>query len=138
MNLSEAGSLILGGGGLITACLAFYSARANRTKISSEAGVNAATEKEIEQRAIGLSEKTYQARERFWEERVDKVKIQCEAEIDELREEIGWLRLLIEAHVPWDWEAIRLLKLNSLDMRDPPTLNYIKSLAEQQARDVKR
>jgi hypothetical protein len=134
MDLSALGGIILGTGGAVTGGLSIFAVRANKNKTVSETGMNEASGKEIEQKAIALSEQTYQARETFWSKQVETVRTDCEKEIAELREEIGWLRVLIENHVPWDWERIREAKLAGLDPPNPPTLNYIRSRQVEQRR----
>lgn len=52
-------------------------------------------------------------------------------EITALKEEVNALRSLIEAHVPWDWEVVRQLKLAGIEFRTPPTLNYISGKKEE-------
>lgn len=120
LSLSSLGTLILGGGGLITGLLALFSARSNRNKLNSETDINVAS---VEQSRESLR----QARETFWQNELINVRDTFEKEIATLRDEIGWLRVLIENHVPWDWEVVRQLKLAGIEVRDPPTLNYIQS-----------
>lgn len=119
-DVSTLSTLILGGGGLITGILALFSARSSKDKVNSETSVNMSN-------AEASREKLYQSRETFWRDEVGSVKDSFAIEIENLKTEIAWLRALIELHVPWDWEVIRLLKLGGIDYRDPPTLNYIKS-----------
>lgn len=109
LNWSTIGTVILGSGGLITGVLALLSSKSNKNKIDSETDINIAN---VEQVRENLS----QSRERFLSE-----------EITALKQEVGWLRLLIENHVPWDWEVVRQLKLAGIEMTNPPTLNYIKN-----------
>lgn len=120
LDWSALGTIILGGGGLITGILALFSARSNKSKIDSETDINVAN---VEQ----SREKLHQSRELFWRNEVEQVREAFEREIADLRNEVTWLRVLIENHVPWDWEVVRQLKLAGIDYRDPPTLNYIKS-----------
>lgn len=120
MDIAAVGTLVLGGGGLLTGMLALFSATEGKRKTKSETKVNNAN-------AETLREKLFQTREAFWRGEVEKVKESFEKEVEELRSEVAWLRVLIEAHVPWDWEAIRQLKLSGIAFRDPPTLNYIKN-----------
>jgi hypothetical protein len=142
VDLSTIGTFVLGGGGLLTGLLALYSARATKNKTqaeagktSADAGVSKATEKEIEVRAVAMSEKTFQDREKFWSDRVEEVRESCEKDVNELKEEVGWLRILIENHVPWDWEAIRKLKLADIEQRNPPTLNYVRKREQQRKKE---
>lgn len=119
LDWSTAGTLLLGGGGLITGALALFSARANKQKVNSETNINIAT---LEQ----SRETLHQSRELFWRTEIEKMRETFEREIAAMRQELAALRMLIEAHVPWDWEVVRQLKLMGVDFRDPPTLNYIK------------
>jgi hypothetical protein len=132
MDPSEVGKWVLTLAALITAVISLYSVRSNRNKVDSEAGVNKATEKEIETRAAGMSEETYQKREAFWQKKLDDSEKKLESEIGELREEVAWLRRLIEGHVPWDWEVVRTLKINGIEQRDPPTLNWVRQNPPEQ------
>ena len=120
LDWSSLGTIILGGGGLITGILAMFSARANKSKLNSETNINIANVEHSR-------EKLHQSRELFWRNEVDQVRLAFEREIQELRNEVTWLRVLIENHVPWDWEVVRQLKLAGIEFRNPPTLNYIKN-----------
>ena len=120
LDWSTLGTIILGGGGLITGILALFSARSNKNKLDSETDINVAN-------AAQSREKLHQSRELFLRNEVDEVRQAFEREITELRNEVTWLRVLIENHVPWDWEVVRQLKLAGIEFRDPPTLNYLKS-----------
>lgn len=123
-DMSSLGTIILGGGGLVTGLLALFSARANRSKTDSETKVNIAA---FEQTREAL----YQSREAFWRKEVNELHDSFEEEVETLRAEVAWLRILIENHVPWDWEVVRQLKLSGIDFRLPPTLNYIKHKPEE-------
>lgn len=123
-DVTSLGTLILGTGGLITGALALFSARANRGKTNSETFVNIAN-------AEQSRENLHQSREIFWRTEIDKMRESFEREIALLRDEVMSLRVLIESHVPWDWEVVRQLKLAGIDFRDPPTLNYLKSKKEE-------
>ena len=57
---------------------------------------------------------------------VDNKKEQ-DAKINSLYDELAWMKILIENHVPWDWEVQRLLIQNGIDHKNPPSLNYIRS-----------
>ena len=119
LDWSSLGTIILGGGGLITGALALFSARANKSKVNSETNLNIASVEESR-------EKLHQSRELFWRNEMQMMRESFEREIQELRNEVTWLRVLIENHVPWDWEVVRLLKLAGIEYRDPPTLNYLQ------------
>lgn len=124
-NLSTLGAFVMGGGGLLASLIALYMARPNRNKLEADTGKTQAEEKEIETRAAKVSEETYQSREKFWNAQVQQVKEECHQEVSQLRREVGYLKALIEQHVPWDWETQRLLIQNGIDHPKPPTLNYI-------------
>ena len=47
-------------------------------------------------------------------------------EIADLRREIESLKLYINRHIPWDWKAVRELRLQGIDIEDPPSLQYIE------------
>jgi len=119
MSVTEIGTLILGGGGLITGLLALFSANVNKRKTNTEADVNDAN-------AANSREQLLQSREIFWRKEFETMQENFQSEIDELRTEVAWLRVLIENHVPWDWEVVRQLKLAGIEFREPPTLHYIK------------
>ncbi len=127
IDISDIGTMLLGGGGLVTGCLSLYSIRTNLKNIDSEAGVNQATRRRIEVEAVALNEATEQRREEFWNKKLEDTKSEFNRQIHNLNEEIGWMRLLIENHVPWDWEVQRLLIKAGIEHRKPPTLQYIKS-----------
>lgn len=118
------GTMILGTGGLITGALALFSARANRSKTTSEANLNIAN-------AEQSRENLHQSREMFLRLEMENLRNNLQKEVNELRDEVISLRLLIESHVPWDWEVVRQLKLAGIDFRDPPTLNYFKQKPEE-------
>ena len=120
LDWSSLGTIILGGGGLVTGILALFSARANKSKVNSETNLNIAS-------VEASREKLHQSRELFWRTEMKQMRESFEREIQELRNEVTWLRVLIENHVPWDWEVVRLLKLAGIEYRDPPTLNYLQS-----------
>lgn len=120
LNFATLGTLILGGGGLVTGILALFSARSSKDKLNSETKINVAN-------VENSREQLHQSREIFLRTEMDKMHEVFEKELALLRSEVGWLRVLIENHVPWDWEVVRQLKLAGIEVRDPPTLNYIQS-----------
>lgn len=119
MSVITVATLFLGGGGLITGLLALFSANVNKRKTNTEADVNDAN-------AANSREQLLQSRELFWRKEFQTMQENFQSEIDELRTEVAWLRVLIENHVPWDWEVVRQLKLAGIEFREPPTLHYIK------------
>lgn len=134
-DISTIGTWLLGSGGLITGGLSLYSIRSSRNKTDSETGVNSATKKKLETEAATLSEESEIKREEFWNKKFDAQEEKFEAEIQELREELAWMRILIENHVPWDWETQRLLIQNNIEHRKPPSLNYIKGKMKEKDND---
>jgi hypothetical protein len=124
LNWSTTSTLVLGVGGLITAIIALFSARSGKNKINSETSLNNAN---VEQSRENL----HQSRELFLRTEVEKIRETLQEEINLLRSEVTSLRILIESHVPWDWEVVRQLKLAGIDFRDPPTLNYLKQQPEE-------
>ncbi len=118
LDATSWGTIILGASGLITGLLAIHSARSSRNKVDSETNLNVASEQQSR-------ENLHQSRELFLRKEIDELRYVFDHEISDLRNELASLRALIEAHVPWDWEVVRQLKLAGIDFRDPPTLNYI-------------
>lgn len=117
-------TIVLGGGGLITGAIALFSARSNKEKMNSEASVN-------RNNAETLREKLYQSREIFWREEVDHLQKSFNFDLSKLHNEAAVLRALIDRHLIWDWEVVRALKLAGIELRDPPTLHYIKEKLEE-------
>ena len=124
LHWSTFGTLVLGGGGLITGIIALFSARANKNKTFSETSLNYAN-------AEQSRESIHQSRELFLRQEIKQAEEKFEEEIQKLRNELTAFRVLIEAHVPWDWEIMRQLKLAGIDFREPPTLNYMKPKPEE-------
>ena len=118
-NIQLIATIVFGGGGLIAGLIAIFMVKANKGKVVADT-------KETEMRAIQLSDSIDAEREARWQRKVDDVQKKCDEDVDELREEIGWLKLLIENHVPWDWEMQRKAIQAGIDHAKPPTLNYIK------------
>lgn len=118
-NIQLIATILFGGGGFIAGLIAIFMVRANRGKVVADT-------KETEMRAIQLSDSIDAERDRRWQEKIDNVQKKCDEDVDELREEVGWLKLLIENHVPWDWEMQRKAIQAGIDHSKPPTLNYIK------------
>ena len=119
LNWSTVGTLILGSGGLITGVLALLSSRSSKNKIDSETQVNIAS-------AAQSHEMLVESRETFWRKETEFAKEAFEVELVSLKKEVAWMRILIENHVPWDWEVVRQLKLAGIEVSNPPTLNYVK------------
>lgn len=119
LNWSTVGTLILGSGGLITGVLALLSSRSSKNKIDSETQVNIAS-------AAQSHEMLVESQETFWRKETEFVKEAFEVELVSLKKEVAWMRILIENHVPWDWEVVRQLKLAGIEVSNPPTLNYVK------------
>jgi hypothetical protein len=117
--MATVGPLILGASGLITGMVALFSVNVNKRKVHTEADVNDAT-------AANSREQLLQSREIFWRKEFDDLHKTFQSEIDELKTEVAWLRVLIENHVPWDWEVVRQFKLAGIEFREPPTLHYLK------------
>lgn len=113
MDIASIGTLILGGGGLVTGVLALLSAKTNKNKTKSETNLNIANE-------AHYRENIHQSREAL-----------LQKEIILLREEVAALRTLIEKHMSWDWEVVRQLRLAGIEFREPPTLNYAKESKEK-------
>lgn len=132
MNASLVGQWVLGSGALVASLIALYMARSNKKNTEAVTGKTNAEEKEIEEKAIALSEATYQSREKFWQGQVQDVKRECHSEVEELRSEVAWLKVLIEQHVPWDWAQQRRLTLAGIEHEAPPTLNWIKDRQEKE------
>lgn len=118
-NLQLITVILFGSGGFVTGIIAILMVRANREKVVADT-------KETEMRAIQLSDSIEADREVRWQRKIDTVQEKCDREVEELREEIGWLKLLIENHVPWDWEMQRKAIEAGIEHEPPPTLNYIK------------
>lgn len=123
-DVSIVSTLLLGSSGLLTGVLALLSSRSNRGKVNSETDVNMTN-------AEQSREKLYQSREEFWRNEMHCVKCELARELTELKNHIAAVHTLIETHVLWDWEVVRQLKLDGIDFRDPPTLNYIKPQPEE-------
>lgn len=47
-------------------------------------------------------------------------------EIVDLKIEVESLKKYINEHMPWDWNAVRALRLAGIEIDDPPSLFYIK------------
>jgi hypothetical protein len=124
LSWSTVGTLVLGGGGLITGILALFSARSNKNKVNSEVKINLNTAEQIR-------EKLYQSREEFWRSEVETLQKRFNCDLTKLRNESAYLRSLIDNHLLWDWEVVRALKLAGIELRDPPTLHYIKEKLEE-------
>jgi hypothetical protein len=118
-NVQLVATMLFGGGGLIAGLTAIFMVRANRGKVQADT-------KETEMRAIQLSDSIDSEREQRWQRKVDAVKRECDLEVNELRDEVAWLKLLIENHVPWDWEMQHKAIQAGIDHSHPPTLNYIR------------
>ena len=46
--------------------------------------------------------------------------------IADLERELVSLKKYVNEHMPWDWKAVRALRLAGIEIDDPPTLFYIK------------
>jgi len=123
-DISAIGSLIVSFGALITGAVALYMARASKGKTQAET-------KKLDTEAAKLDDDRFQAREVYWNGVVTSLKSEFEEKIDELERKVSGLQLLIEGHIPWDWEALRKLKLNDIEQRDPPTLIWIEEQRRQ-------
>lgn len=106
---------------LVTAFVAFTgmllsikSRKTNTSKVESETNLNEAQQAEIVRRISESSEEKFQRR------------------IAKLEREIESLKLYINRHIPWDWKAVRELRLAGIDIEDPPSLQYIQNGSEQQ------
>jgi hypothetical protein len=85
-----------------------YLARQNWRKTGSEITLNKRQEAKLSQEIENKSEEKFQA------------------EIDVLKKEVATLRRYINRHIPWDWQAVRELKLAGIEIEDPPDLNYLE------------
>lgn len=130
-DLSTIGTFIIGSGGLLGSCIAIYMARANRKKTEAESIKTSSEARKLDTEAAKLDDERYRDRETFWREEVEKVEKKFERKIDELEQKVAGLQLLIEGHIPWDWEALRKLKMNDIDQRDPPTLIWVEERREE-------
>lgn len=127
MNLGTIMTLMFGAGGFITGGMSLYSIRSQKKKTDSETGVNASIKQKNEAEAIALNESTEEKREEFWNKKFEDNRKEFEDKLNDVYEELSWMRVLIENHVPWDWEVQRLLIQNGIEHKRPPSLNYIKS-----------
>ena len=127
MNFQTVGMWVVGSGGLLTGSLSLYSMRANLGKTNSESGLNDATRKKIEVEAKSIVQEAERKREEFWNKKFDDNEKNFDKQIADLQDEVSWLRMLIENHIPWDWEVQRLLIKAGIEHRRPPTLQYVKN-----------
>jgi predicted RNase H-like nuclease (RuvC/YqgF family) len=113
-------------GVVISAAVTLYNVRANREKTIAETAKTKAETAVTSREAAAFDANRERLREEHWQEKLDKSEARFEAEIGELRDEVQMLRRFIERHVPWDWKAVRELRLLGSDIEDPPTLTYLK------------
>ena len=112
-------TLVLGGGGLIASLIAIFMVRANKGKVQADT-------KETEMRAVQLSDQIDAEHEKRWQEKFDSAQRNSDLKIAQLQDEVAWLKLLIENHVPWDWEVQRRMIQAGVEHAHPPTLNWIR------------
>lgn len=68
-----------------------------------------------------------QAQEKQMVTQIDEIQEQrYRTKIEELEKKVGYLEKYINEHMPWDWKAVRSLRLAGIDIEDPPSLFYIK------------
>lgn len=51
-----------------------------------------------------------------------------EKKIAEIELELVSLKKYVNEHMPWDWKAVRALRLAGIEIEDPPSLFYIREV----------
>jgi predicted Holliday junction resolvase-like endonuclease len=81
---------------------------------------------EVANRAAAINQDREQKREEHWQSKLDKQERKLRGEIGDLRAEVNGLKSYINEHIPWDWEAVRQLRLAGIEIDNPPSLIYIR------------
>jgi homoserine dehydrogenase len=81
---------------------------------------------EVANRAAAINQDRELKREEHWQKKLDAQEYKFQGEIGELRAEVNGLKSYINEHIPWDWEAVRQLRLAGIEIENPPSLIYIR------------
>lgn len=122
MNAQTIGLLVTWLGALVTAAIALYTVRANRNKTVAETELTKTQTAAKTKEAAAFDEDREDKREAKWEAKIRECEDKFEAQIDPLRRELAFQRRYIERHIPWDWTAVRELRMRGVEIDDPPTL----------------
>lgn len=76
--------------------------------------------------ALSMDQDREQKRETHWQTKLDDQELKLDQEIAELRAEVNGLKQYINEHIPWDWDAVRQLRLAGIEIDNPPSLIYIR------------
>lgn len=76
--------------------------------------------------ALSMDQDREQKRETHWQAKLDDQERKLDEEIAELRAEVNGLQRYINEHIPWDWDAVRQLRLAGIEIDNPPSLIYIR------------
>ena len=94
--------------------------------------------------AAGIDEKRERERQQHWDDReaqwqkrlqetedrcnkqVSEQKAEANRRLDEQQLEINILEAYVDRIVPWTWGAVREIRLNSIELEDPPSLAEIR------------
>jgi hypothetical protein len=82
---------------------------------------------EVANRAAAINQDREQKREEHWQKKLDDQEHKLQGEIGDLRAEVNGLKSYINEHIPWDWEAVRQLRLAGIEIENPPSLIYIRN-----------
>lgn len=107
-NSQEWINLLLAFAAVIGPLVTVYLARQNWRKTGAEIHLNRRQEAKLSQEIEQKSEAKF------------------ERKIAALEREVATLRRYINRHIPWDWTAVRHLRLAGIDIEDPPDLNYLQ------------
>lgn len=118
-------NLLLGMGALASPLVTIVLLKQRWRKGEAEIRLDKITEAKIADEVASSTDQRERDREAFWQEKLDAQDTKLCEEIRDLRLEVNVLKRYINRHIPWDWEAVRLLKLADINVPNPPSLNYL-------------
>lgn len=112
-------------GMVITLGIALFHARSNRRKTDAETEKTKVETTVSAKEAAAFDENREIEREARWEKKLAETEKKLGDRITEHERRLATQQRYIEKHVPWDWRAVRELRLKGVEIEDPPTLVYL-------------
>lgn len=122
MNAQTIGLVVTWLSVAVSAGITLYTVRPNRNKTVAETELTKSQTVTKTKEAAAFDEDREQKREAKWEAKIKECEDKFEAQLDPLRRELAFQRRYIERHIPWDWTAVRELRMRGVEIEDPPTL----------------
>jgi hypothetical protein len=121
-------NLLLGSGVSVSSILTVLAFKQSRRKREAEIGLDETTKAKLAAEAAQINEKREQARDKRFQDDIDRLDQQLKDErliSLERGQRLNRLERLVNRHTQWDFIAVARLREAGIDIEDPPSLMYL-------------